>query len=370
MSTVLLFEEQDVMEATKRSGVQIDFVADLGSKGATVFDSKAQSWKKYTHEEFKEFLYNLPRGTVIVVEDAHLGVPRTSLSLAQYYTSMELLDMYNNFEHNGVMLRLFPQQVTPKARAVAGFHKDKDKTDKNDTYAIWYYLQKRPHCFDTLKHPVKSFDYSLRDLEAFAELEKINEELNWMRAYHYQHDSDLCSLFIEENLLDIAKQMTPLARSVYNVHLDAIESNWDSSINKDWRKRSGINIGGVKEEYMPSKAFYSLMINFLNLDGTPRLRKHTGRLAGIGHILKYWLRFTPFHRNGGVLRSNLFHHGFRNDQALKVGKTSDNKIRRFHTYDDKDWEIFYSRRSELRRATIDTVQAMKRVVVSKFKLDY
>ena len=70
------------------------------------------------------------------------------------------------------------------------------------------------------------------------------------------------------------------------------------------------------------------------------------------------------------MRSNLFHHGFRNDQALKVGKTSDNKIRRFHTYDDKDWEIFYSRRSELRRATIDTVQAMKRVVVSKFDLEY
>ena len=191
-----------------------------------------------------------------------------------------------------------------------------------------------------------------------------------MRAYHYQHDDDLCSLFIEENLLAIAKEMTPLARSVYNIHLDAIESNWDSSINKYWRKRSGVNQGAIKEDYMPNKPFYSLMINFLNLNGTPRLREHTGRLAGIDHILQYWLRFTPFHRNGGVLRSTLFHHGFRNDLALKVGKTSDSKIRKFHTYDDKDWEIFYGRRSELRRATIDTIQAMKRVVASKFNLEY
>ena len=145
----------------------------------------------------------------------------------------ELITIYRTAEEIGIHLLLISQVVTPKGRAMMGI--ENDKSDEIDTMAIGEYLNNVPNAFQSLKKPRYNFNYSPKDLSYFNIKKNIDEELNFMRAFKYQHENDKCSRFVENNLLEIARQMSPEARLFFNVHLDAIESNWDVNINKGFR---------------------------------------------------------------------------------------------------------------------------------------
>ena len=93
-------------------------------------------------------------GTIIVIEDAHLRSQEDN-SLAHTYKIDELWKLKSKADKRNIKILCFPQKVTPKARKLYTLSLGKteliDKTDKNDTEAIAFYLSTFPNVFKTLK---------------------------------------------------------------------------------------------------------------------------------------------------------------------------------------------------------------------------
>ena len=373
MSTMLM----PVLIAKCFADVKDAYTMDFGEKGITIRTwryGKNVSVERVSGTDLStmlSILKKLPLGAALIVEDAHLGTPRSGrkLSLAQYYEAEELIIIYRTAEELGIHLLLISQVVTPKGRAMMRI--ESDKSDEIDTMAIGEYLNNVPNAFQCLKKPRYNFDYSPKDLSYFKIKKDIDEELNFMRTFKYQHESDNCSEFVENNLLEIARQMTPEARSFFNVHLDAIESNWDVSINKGFRynKRSKLREGQIHDKYWPDRPFFSLMSIWLTIDGKPRIHPHTKRLPGMDNVFQYLIATKPFHFKGGVARSNMYHHKFHHVIATEVGKVGGYAKKRY-LYTDDDWNTHQVTMKKCKVEMRSTLQAMKRVVVSKFNLDY
>ena len=131
------------------------FTADFGGNAWTVFDSQNETYLELSPKDFLDGQW-LRSQSLLVVEKAHLGTPRTKLSLAQPYTESELLGFYQLAKQNNVDIRLFPQGLTPKARA--RYVDGKKKTDKEDCYAI--YLMATNEHYVKLMKPPSSFNPS------------------------------------------------------------------------------------------------------------------------------------------------------------------------------------------------------------------
>jgi len=372
MSTMLM----PVLMAKCFADVKDAYTMDFGDKGITI--RKWRYGKNVSVERIAgtdlsailSILKNLPLGAVLIVEDAHLGIPRAGrLSLAQYYEAEELITIYQTAEELGIHLLLSSQVVTPKGRAIMGI--EDEKSDEIDTMAIGEYLNKIKGAFPCLKKPRYNFEYSPKDLSYFEMKRDIDEELNFRRASKYGHDDDRCTEFVENHLLEIARQMSPEARLFFNVHLDAIESNWDISVNAGFRynKRSKLREGQIHDKYWPDRPFFSLMSIWLTIDGDPRLHPYTKSLPGMDNVFQYLIATSPFHLRGGVARSNMYHHKFHHAIAAAIGKVGGYPKKR-HSYTDDDWNTHQVTLKKCKVEMRNTLQAMKRVVASKFNLEY
>ena len=94
----------------------------------------------FTKEEFFCLVNWLPSGSILIIEKAHM-TPRSDYSLAQVYTAEELLAFHKAIKDHDCKLRLFPQGLTPKARAEAQLS---SKSDQNDLLAIGILHRKPP----------------------------------------------------------------------------------------------------------------------------------------------------------------------------------------------------------------------------------
>ena len=101
------------------------FTLDFGKKRTTLYDGEKVIGS--TVEQILTLPKLLNPGSKIIVEDAHMGVPRTEKSLAQPYTKTELRKFYSDCEENGIELRFFPQQSSPRAAAYSNLKKDDDQ---------------------------------------------------------------------------------------------------------------------------------------------------------------------------------------------------------------------------------------------------
>ena len=135
-------------------------VLDCGKNGATLYDGK--KCVSLTHQE----LLNIPsnpkyKGYAIIVEDAHLGVPRGPTSLAQPFSKEQHFKFYEDCRENNIILRLFPQKSTPRAAAYATNIKS-DETDPESIYKMNQdiprtALRKQPESIEF--SPIREEDY-------------------------------------------------------------------------------------------------------------------------------------------------------------------------------------------------------------------
>lgn len=109
-----------------------------------------------------DVLSGFSRGTLVVVERAHMATPQTEKSLAQPFTKQQLLEIFNRCREAEVTIRFFPQAHLRKAREWASIHSGSDfvevgkTTDINDARALAFYvancngiaLSKPPSNFD------------------------------------------------------------------------------------------------------------------------------------------------------------------------------------------------------------------------------
>jgi len=306
-----------------------------------------------THKEVLNLPNELQPGSAIVVEDAHMGRPRTELSLAQPFEEPELLAFYDLCEKRNITLRLFPQQLTP--RALNFSHPDgvEAKSDKIDVLALYNFLIHFPEL--ALKKPMSSFENDPRKEEGWAYKRKTNFILNTERNVQYKGTKmrSLLNGMIPKIVLEIPKES-----------LEVFGLTDDNKYKQDCK-------GGKKGEYNSNKIDIMGLMSMLSLlvdnDLKPRVRSWTQRLPGLDFAKEFGLPMSPFRGKGGVPRSNFVHHNGRryirgkwrqeNPNNLAFAKKSNRGL--FTHEEDAHFKKY---RRKWRRALIDMFQAMKRIL--------
>jgi hypothetical protein len=290
---------------------------DCGQLGATIYDgNNNRRAVKISFEDLFNLPNTLPKGSSIWGERAHFGVPqRQEASLAQYFTSEQLLKFYSDCEENGIDLRFYSERLMPKMLTYAGFTQEQ-KSDFIDPVAAYEYILGRPNVQKTLMRPPKSFDDDPLREEGHEFREITNKHLNVARFNGYNNTN---AKWIEDNIEKIASQLSDTARSAFGLD--------EKSHFKIKAKQGKINLNKVKMPQM-----YSVLATLKDLRGNPRLRNNpkmiNKELPGWKFIKKYVIPMSPFHFRGGVARSNLYHHGMKNWINMKIKETNGYDIKK------------------------------------------
>ena len=287
--------------------MKIDYVLDCGMNTATLFTAKTGEVEMISHPAVLNLPEELPRGSTIVCEYAHLGCPRKKRSLSQPFEDYRLLDLYERFEEKGITLKLFPQFSTPRAGnyaiKVTGDITRK-KSDMTDPENIYFLLRDFPEI--SLMNPPKSFELSDIRAESYEWVADSNMYLNPARTCKYAgEETSPLGNFISKNIQQIYESVSETCRSAFNIEV--------AKVNRGECKK-----GQVKVNALRNTQIYSILIQLLDADGNPRVRKSTGKLPSWKFIKRYSIKMTPFHLKGGVARSNLYHHGVHNWVSTQI----------------------------------------------------
>lgn len=317
------------------------FIADFGTNAWTVLNGTSQTTTIMSPEEFHS-LHWASAGDSIIAEQPHLGCIRTDLSLAQVYTESLLKDFYSKASRKGCSIKLFPASLTPKARAQYG---GGEKSDDVDTRAIYHMVTNSPHL--RLMNPPASFQPSRSREAGWAFKNETNAILNKARRFKYQDPGDVIVQFLAVNLHAIAGSLSLTAR-------EAFDFNKISKRSGDFLKSDGrIN------------RLYTLTACFLHPDGTVRRRPDTGAMPGIQWLRRNVLHTSPFHFRGGIARSNIYWHGFKNYALKKMGTRKASAVGKVLSHYDftleQDQE-FRGHRKAFTGAMIEAMQVIRDLV--------
>lgn len=259
---------------------------DFGCNRVHYYMARSNRNGKFAFSQLASWLLQLPSGTLLLCESAHLGVPQTQNSLAQPFTADELLDLYQQLRSRGVTLKLAPHSHTGRRmRAWVSHHsphlmRTAEKTDAADALALAVYVDR---CNEiSLANPYTSFDRSpLRDFGREI-TRRSNNVLNAERTVKY--NGDFYPLLMK------------LARKV--------------------KGRGGF----------PSLKFVVSVASTLFCEDDDKLLafNHRGQPLGKWSWMRYAVRMTPWHQRGGVARSNHMWHTFRpyfQRRAQRLGLT-------------------------------------------------
>ena len=299
---------------------------DCGKNAITYYDGQGNKGELMSKEDFFNIPLKYP-GYLIVGEDSHFAVPRTIKSKAQPFTEDELLGFYEDCANNDVMLRLFPQDSTPKALKFSGMklggkaYEDGDKSDENDPVAIYNFITANlPQDRVCLKKPPTSFDISPIRKWAFDERKKLSSQLCDARCNSDGKEKsyavngffkDEVAEFMYENISNVAKLISPECRETFDIK---VSSRGEGKVNKSFKKAQVYTILSflmgescpVSEED-PENYYIKSTLRERPLDDAGNKRLVSWKFAK-----KYLLVTSPWHRKSGVARSNLYYHGIRN----------------------------------------------------------
>ena len=157
---------------------------DVGKKTVTVFNPNNETHSVVSTDSFRDLEFpEINDGMTIVIEDAHLRSQEDN-SLAHTYKIDELRKLRSKANKRNIKILCFPQKVTPKARKLFTLSLGKteliDKTDKNDTEAIAFYLSTFPNVFKSLKtfKPMTFDDHDDLTNHIYADRVTLTEDSN------------------------------------------------------------------------------------------------------------------------------------------------------------------------------------------------
>ena len=271
------------------------FVLDCGKNLSTIYDAEKDESKQITHAEVLTLPQTLPNGCLVICENAHLGVPRTKKSRSQPFTADQLLELYDGFAENNITLKLFPQKSTPNACSYSGL----EKSDLNDPKSIYIYWRDHPNI--SMKNPPSCFDEDLKRLASYQYKSETDSLINAERRSDTPYSEDGCSKWIRLNIYEIANRLSELAIIIFKL---TDESKYKTNC------KTG-KVGEYNFKQVKMNALYAIICTLLDDQGRVRIRPETGKMPGWGYVKRFVLKFSPFHQNGGVARSNLWWHTFR-----------------------------------------------------------
>lgn len=296
---------------------------DFGSGYAFVYFLHEDKLEKIKYCNFISFVSSLPENVLIVVEQAHLGVPQSEKSLAQPFTKEQLQHIYRTCDEKKISLKLFPHDHSRKAREWAALNNETielEKTsDENDAKAIAWFVAHNNSI--SLANPPSDFEAKAFHVYSQNVIRESNRTLNIVRVQGYDG------------------QVFP-----------GIERIAESTFRK-----LGLDGGFVNKKIAFSVA--SMMLK--EIDQNIFAFSYNEKVPGWNFFSKHVLKMTPFHTRGSIARSNICWHRFRPafaDYAKSVGLKikSNQKYKRFSEFTKEEemcrrkfWKIV---RSELRSA--------------------
>ena len=316
-------------------------VADFGGNAWTVLNGEKQTTSPMSTEDFFTLDW-LPTGDTLIAENPHLGCPRTDLSLAQVYTADELTDLYGRASSKGCRIKLFPAQLTPKARSQYGIVL---KSDETDARAIYHMVTSNPHI--PLMNPPEGFVPSRSREAGWVFKDETNAILNKARRFKYQDPNDAIVQFLNANMGAIAARLSTESKEAFD--FDKISKRSGTFLKSDGR----IN------------RLYTLTAFFLHPNGTVRQRPDTGNMPGIQWLRSNVLHTSPFHFRGGIARSNIYWHGFKNYALKKMGTrkaSSIGKVLSHYDFTQCQDQEFRQHRKVFTGAMIEAMQVIRDLV--------
>ena len=321
------------------------FVADFGGKSWTIFDG--QSVQQLSTSDFLHLEQWCPKGTILVAENAHLGCERTDKSLAQVYVRQELQAFYKKAEALGISVRLFPQSQTPKARDQTGFS---EKNDEADAQAIHAYLLQEPTVLQSLKRPSPSFVPERWREAGWSFKDDTNIELNIARRFNYAVEGDQRTMFVMNNLERFASKLSDDEKEIFGL----LHRKKDGSFYK----------AGTTNGPQLSK-LYTLAALLMNEDGSLRHRPDTQKPPGLSWLMRTQLPSSPMHHRGGIARSNVMWHGFKNYAISKMGTRKagpGGKLLSHYNFSTEQTKQFRQLRKDYLRAQRTMLKTMKELL--------
>jgi len=276
--------------------------ADFGGKMWDTFDGTIH--RSLSPDQFLRIEQWCPPKAKLRVEYAHLGCARTEKSLAQVYDAKTLQDFYRRAYSLGIDLRLFPQSQTPKARAQTGFV---EKNDEADSEAIHAYLLKEPSVCQSLQRPPRSFVAERWREAGWSFKDETNAILNVARRFDYKVEGDQITAFVLDNLERLASMVPDDTKEIFGLLHRKKDGSFYAIDSKQGNKQ------GPKLTHL-----YTLASLLLNDEGKLRLRPDTSRPPGINWLMRTQLATSPYHHRGGIARSNVMWHGFKNYVVSKM----------------------------------------------------
>ena len=318
--------------------IQRLFVLDCGKNSSTLYNPVTNMVTVISHEEVLNLHDTLPEGSTLVCEYSHLGYSRREKSLSQPFTAEELLGLYKDLKDNGITLKLFPQKSTPRVIGLVNeLYKAKQievpsfveikrtvtvkngkeiikekipKSDINDPWAIWVFLDKNPQT--SMANPPEKFS-SEEDPDLFREAiyeykEDTNHLCNVARTYGY---TDKISNWIKGNIGYIHDNLSEDARGCFNFQ--------KYKTGKSGQYEAGdIKVGKHGSWTLKMPQLFSIAATLIDEDGKDRVRKETQESPGWGYVKRHVLCMSPFHLKGGTARSTLYYHGAKSWISSRV----------------------------------------------------
>jgi hypothetical protein len=320
--------------------------ADFGGKMWTYFDGSTT--RSLSPEEFLRLDQWCPKGTILVAENAHLGCVRTEKSLAQVYDADTLQNFYRRASSLGIDIRLFPQSQSPKARAQTGFI---EKNDEADAKAIYAYLLQEPSVLRSLKRPSRTFVAERWREAGWSYKDTTNAMLNVARRFDYAIEGDQITTFVLDNLERFAQALPDDASEIFGL----LHRKKDGSFYK---------VGSTNGPQLSK--LYTLAALLLNDDGSLRYRPDTNKPPGISWLVRTQIAPSPCHHRGGIARSNVMWHGFRNYAISKMNtrKASANgKVLSHYDFSPEQNQEFRRLRKDYMQAQRKMLSVMKSLLV-------
>jgi hypothetical protein len=301
------------------------FVADIGQGKAHFYDSGADKFygKMNDIDLININIPGIKNGDCVVVEDAHLRESHKN-TLAQPFSYQQLEQFEKNAAHNGIMILVFPQKSTPKARKLSGVDADA-KSDEVDTRAIASFLNHDAEAFRCLKEftPTSLIDYQEENQHIFEYIQQVNEDINPARSCEYgktyQYEDEITKW--------IKKYAVKGGMTVYG-HVPSVCEylNYDKellgSIGIEFDKR-----GKLLTIKKPNR-LYTFVNSILRPNGELRLRSDIQKPPYWKFVKAHYFGLKPFHMKQGVAASNYKHHmrpsvSEYSNKAKKSAKCSD-----------------------------------------------
>tara|TARA_R110000824_G_scaffold258772_1_gene447670 strand:- start:223 stop:1296 length:1074 start_codon:yes stop_codon:yes gene_type:complete len=305
------------------------YVLDCGVNQSTLFDSSTGEVTHVSHDEVLKLHERLDTESTLVCEYAHLGCPRGERSLSQPFEAEQLLTLYRDLEDAGIILKLFPQQSTPRACSYSKL----PKNDKNDPRSIYNLLKDFPEI--SLMNPPSSFEVSDKRQLSWDMKDDINYTLNLARRYKYLDKEDENTKLIESLMSEMESELSESTKEIFGVANCRYLKGQKDEI-KDGVLKKGRSVGDIRWAKVSMTQLYSVLACLQDQEG--KLRLVNGKLSSWKFIKRYVLGMTPFHFRGGVARSNLYYHGMKNyiiSEGKEVGLILKGKSRGGFFKDDK-----------------------------------